>query len=99
MKNSRLTLIALLLVWGAGLFVTADGAKPARTPAESDAAKKLKHAKAAEEFFAGEIPRLKIEISPEERERLQKDERHYVEATLTETTLAGPRLYEKVSAT
>ena len=96
MKKIHLTLAALLLAWGAVFFTTAQGAAPAR-PVAGEPTKEQKHAQAADEFFAGEIPRLKIEISPEERERLQRDERHYVEATLTETTPAGPRLYEKVS--
>ncbi len=96
MKNFHHPLIALLAAGGAMLFAPAEAAAPGRAPA-AVASKEQKHAKEADEFFAGEIPRLKIELSPEERERLQKDERHYVEATLTESTPAGPRLYEKVS--
>ena len=89
MKNSRLTLLALLLVSGGVPFASAAGAVPGRAPA-AELTKAQKHAQAAAEFFAGEIPRLKIELSPEERGRLEKDERHYAEATLTETTPAAP---------
>ena len=92
MKTSHLTLTGLLLAWSAALALVVAAPAPVAGPT-----KEQKHAKAAEAFFAGEIPRVKIEISAEQRERLQKDERHYVEATLTETTPAGPRLYEKVS--
>ena len=98
MKKPFLILTALLLAWSAAAVraATAQASVPA-TAEVSDAAKALKHKKAADEFFAGDIPRLKIEISPEQRERLQKDERHYAEATMTETTAAGPVLYQKIS--
>ena len=93
MKKPHLTLVTLLLVWSAaaGLAVAAP------VPARGEATKAQKHAKEASDFFAGEIPRLKIELSPEQRARLAKDERNYVECMLTETTPAGPRLYENVS--
>lgn len=93
MKKSHLTLATLLLVWSAAAVLAASAAVPKKT----EAAKAQKHAKEASDFFAGVIPRLKIELSPEQRERLAKDERNYVECMLTETTPAGPRLYEKVS--
>ncbi len=98
MKKPFLILTALLLAWSAAAVqaATASASVPAKTEV-SAAAKEAKHKKAADEFFAGEIPRLKIEISTEQRERLAKDERHYAEATVTETTAAGPMLYQKVS--
>ena len=72
------------------------GAPPQNTtPAKPD--KKTTHAQLAATFFAGPIPRIKIEISQDQRNRLQKDERNYVEASLTESTLAGPVVYQKVS--
>ena len=92
MKKSHLILTSLLLAWSAALALAAAAPAPAAGPA-----KEQKHAQAATAFFAGEIPRLKIELSPEQRERLAKDERHYVEATMTESTSAGPVLYQKVS--
>ena len=98
MKKPFLILTALLLAWSAAAVraATAQASVPAKAEV-SAAAKELKHRKAADEFFAGEIPRLKIELAPEQRERLQKDERHYAEATVMETTAAGPMLYQKVS--
>ena len=98
MKKPFLILTALLLAWSAAAVqaASASASVPAKTEV-SAAAKEAKHKKAADEFFAGEIPRLKIEISAEQRERLAKDERHYAEATVTETTAAGPVLYQKVS--
>ena len=93
MKQTHLTLASLLLVWSAGAAL----AVAAPVPGRVEVPKAQKHAKEAAEFFAGEIPRLKIELSPEQRARLAKDERNYVECMLTETTPAGPRLYEKVS--
>ena len=98
MKKTHLILSALLLAWGATAAHSASAV--ASVPAKVEvpaAAKEAKHKKAADEFFAGEIPHLKIEISAEQRERLAKDERHYAEATVTETTAAGPVLYQKVS--
>ncbi len=56
-----------------------------------------KHKRAANAFFAGEIPRLKVELPPEDLERLKKDERNYADAMVTETTPAGPLIYQKVS--
>ena len=98
MKKPFLILTALLLAWSAAAVqaATASASVPDKTEV-SATAKEAKHKKAADDFFAGEIPRLKIEISAEQRERLAKDERHYAEATMTETTAAGPVLYQKVS--
>ena len=96
MKKPHLILTGLLLVWSAALALAVAAGVPARAEVAGPA-KEQKHHQAADEFFAGEIPRLKIELSPEQRDRLQRDERHYAEATLTETTPAGPRLYQKVS--
>ena len=90
MKNFHLTLAGLLFAWSAASGFAASAKAPGPT-------KEQKHAQAAAEFFAGEIPRLKIELSSEQRERLAKDERNYAEATMTETTPAGPRLYQKVA--
>jgi hypothetical protein len=72
------------------------GAPPQNTtPAKPD--KKTPPSQLAATFFAGPIPLIKIEISQDQRNRLQKDERNYVEASLTESTLAGPVVYQKVS--
>ena len=92
MKNSHLTFTGLLLAWSAALALPATAPAPAAGPT-----KETKLAREADDFFAGEIPRLKIELSAEQRERLAKDERHYAEATMTESTAAGPVLYQKVS--
>ncbi len=53
--------------------------------------------RAADAFFAGDIRRLKVEITPEQLARLKKDERNYAEAAVTESTPAGPKLYQKVA--
>jgi hypothetical protein len=91
MKNLHLAVVALLLVGG-----DAGGAQPAKVAAAKPD-KEAMHRKAAADFFAGMIPRLKIELSPEQRNKLQKDERNYAEAALTESTLAGPVIYQKVA--
>ena len=91
MKNSHLTLTGLLLAGSAALALAVAAPAPVAVTSEQQQAKE------ADAFFAGEIPRLKIELSAEQRERLAKDERHYVEATMTESTAAGPVLYQKVS--
>lgn len=100
MKLLRLT--TTLLVLGAGVFSSSmHAAEPARPPVAKAATPKpdkdAKHRQAATAFFAGQIPRLKIELSPEQRAKLQKDERNYAEATLTETTPAGPVIFPKVA--
>ena len=86
---------ALLLIEAGAFLSPLRSAEPPRaaTPKQD---KETRHRQAAAEFFAGPIPRLKIEISPEERDKLQKDERHYAEATLTESTPAGPMIYKKI---
>ena len=96
MKKLHLFIIALLLVGAGALPPALHGAEPARAAAPKPD-KDAKHRQAAAEFFAGPIPRLKIELSPEQRDRLQKDERNYAEVTLTETTPAGPMIYQKVA--
>ncbi len=95
MKKLPLLLNALLLAATCPLFPELRAAEPARA-ATPKTDKDAKHRQAAAEFFAGPIPRLKIEISVEQREKLQKDERNYVEATLTATTPAGPIFLPKV---
>src|SRR5207244_6284159 len=50
---------------------------------------------AAEEFFTrGPIPRLRIELTPENRNKLRQDARGYVEATVRETVVGagGPEM-------
>ena len=97
MKNLRHLLAAALLLAGpATLPPTLHAAPPAKGAAPKPD-KNAKHRKDAADFFAGMIPRLKIELSAEQRDKLQKDARNYAEATLTETTLAGPVLYQKVA--
>ena len=91
----HLLAVALLLAGSAGLSA-APPAPPAKTTAPKPD-KHTQHRQAAADFFVGHIPRLKIELSPEQREKLQKDERNYAEATLTEATLAGPVIYQKVA--
>ncbi len=91
----HLLAVALLLAGSAGL-AAAPPAPPAKTTAPKPD-KHTQHRQAAADFFVGHIPRLKIELSPEQREKLQKDERNYAEATLTEATLAGPVIYQKVA--
>ena len=88
----HLLAVALLLAGSAALAA----APPAKTTAPKPD-KHTQHRQAAADFFVGHIPRLKIELSPEQREKLQKDERNYAEATLTEATLAGPVIYQKVA--
>ena len=92
MKKPHLIFASLLLAWSAALALAVVAPVPAAGPVKDQ-----KHAQAATAFFAGEIPHLKIELSAEQRERLAKDERHYAEATMTESTAAGPVLYQKVS--
>lgn len=100
MKYLRPILFSLLLVGGFALLSPvmtmvfgADGAKAGK----QEPSKEEKQRKLADAFFAGEIRRLKIEIAPDQVERLKKDERNYAEATLTESTPAGPRIYQKVA--
>jgi len=71
------------------------GASPQKIP-PTKPDKKTTHAQLTSAFFAGPIPRMKIQISQDQRDRLQKDERNYVEASLTESTLAGPVVYQNV---
>jgi len=96
MKFSLLPIVGVLFVC-AGTFV-APLADAAPAPVEAPkATKDEKHRRAADEFFAGQIPRLKIELPPEQWQRLAKDERAYAEAMVTETTPAGPQIYPKVA--
>jgi spore coat protein H len=97
MKNLRHLLAAALLLAGPAVLPPALHAVPPAKGAAPKPDKNAKHRKDAADFFAGMIPRLKIELSPEQRDKLQKDARNYAEATLTETTLAGPVLYQKVA--
>ena len=96
MKILRHLLAVALLLAGSAALAAAPPAPPAKTTAPKPD-KHTQHRQAAADFFVGHIPRLKIELSPEQREKLQKDERNYAEATLTEATLAGPVIYQKVA--
>lgn len=57
--------------------------------AESKASASVDRHREADEFFAGPISRLKLELTPENYGRLAGDERNYVPATLTEVWRNG----------
>lgn len=67
--------------------VVAPGAPPA------ELSKEEKQRKAADEFFQGPIVSLAIEMAPEEFERLKRDQRNYVEASVRE----GDKIYKGVA--
>ena len=70
MKNLRHLLAAALLLAGpATLPPTLHAAPPAKAAAPKPD-KNAKHRKDAADFFAGMIPRLKIELSAEQRDKL-----------------------------
>jgi len=96
MKSLHLPTIGLLTVWAAKFLAPLVGAAPAALEAPK-VNKDEKHRRAADEFFAGQIPRLKVEVPPEQWQRLAKDERNYAEAMVTETTAAGPQIYQNVA--
>ena len=96
MKKNSIFAASLLVLATLTTVHQLRGAPPQKIP-PTKPDKKTTHAQLASTFFAGPIPRIKIEISQDQRDRLQKDERNYVEASLTESTLAGPVVYQKIS--
>jgi hypothetical protein len=60
-------------------------------PAPPKLAKKEKHHKHADEFFAGPVVHLEFKFKPEEWENLKKDNRRYAECMLIETAADGKK--------
>lgn len=97
MRNPAVAVICLIaLATPAG---RAEAPAATRPPATDNASKK-KDLDAAEEFFTtGPIPRLSIELTAENLNKLRQDGRAYAEATVRETPLGadGPQVvYERV---
>ena len=96
MRNAAVVLICLL-----ALAAAAGRAEPislTRPPTGDDA--KKKNVDTAEVFFAtGPLPRLRIELTPDNLNKLRQDGRAYVEATVREKPLDadGPEaVYERI---
>ena len=104
MRKLQCTL-AILLVIAAAIYLAPDGgSEPTVADVVSVKVSKAEKQKLAiDGFFAkdGPIPELKFELKPEEWENLNKDNRRYVECTMTETggkTQKGVALKLKGSA-
>lgn len=91
MKSRPFFLIPLLLAVTLVVF------QPRGCSAPGKPDKDELHRRAADEFFKGMIPRLKIELPPDQWEQLKRNERSYAEAMVTEGTPAGPVIFQKVS--
>lgn len=83
--------LTLVLGTGCGAATSSETKEPARKQAEPP---KLSAAdKAANELFAGQIPKIRIEISKEEMQSLRNDRKKNVKATISE----GSNTWQSVS--
>jgi spore coat protein H len=87
-------LIAVLagLIGGIHLSPWLPWLDPAAPAKATEPPRQEKHRQESDAFFNGPILRIRLEVSPGQVERLQRDERNYVEATVK----AGDRSYKKV---
>src|SRR5688500_16831460 len=93
MKTLKYTLVILVILAAGASIAPHLGSESVRA-AEPELTKEEKQRRTADLFFQGPIRKLAIEFTPEELERLKKDQRNYVEATITEE---GGKLYKGVA--
>ena len=93
MNKRSLVALAVALACAHITPLSAADAKPAKKVKPDDSAK---NQKAAADFFAGPILRLKIAFTPEQKAKLGRDERNYAEGTISEVTASGESPGQKV---